>query len=55
MTRKCLSVYLDPQQLEELRSLSAKTGVSMQAYLREAAAAVLRKYDAAPKPKPESR
>jgi predicted DNA-binding protein len=34
--RLMMPIYLDPPQMEKLKRLSAATGVSMAAYLREA-------------------
>lgn len=38
-------LYLEPQQHERVKSLSAKTRVPVQAYLREAVDDLLKKYE----------
>lgn len=39
-----IQAYLEPIQAHALRSLSARTGIPQQAYIREAIDAVLAKY-----------
>jgi predicted DNA-binding protein len=39
-----ISCYLEPEQLEQLKVLSEKTGAPMTHYLREGVALVLDKY-----------
>lgn len=43
-----MMMYLEPEQAEALKALSAQTGVPQQVYIREAIAVLLAKYASAP-------
>lgn len=46
-----VSCYLQPEQLDQLKSLSERTGAPMTHYLREGVALVLDKYAEKAKPR----
>ena len=46
-----VSCYLDPEQLDQLKRLSERTGAPMTHYMREGVALVLEKYAEKTKPR----